>query len=173
VTFLSDDITELRDHINAMSKRMIGDRILQLPQERALLDLYKTARTREEFSSRIQSMAGMVVAINEAAIARQLGKDLPEERGSLNLLRHWLQVTVSGPDIDEVCGVLKRINDLRKGYPAHGDNADTVLEAHDFFGVRYPIEDFGAAWERILRRYFEAMKKMSRMLADARDSEVD
>jgi len=35
-SFLSDDISEVRDKINAISKGLLGERLLELPQERAI-----------------------------------------------------------------------------------------------------------------------------------------
>ncbi len=169
-TFLSDDISEVRDHINAISKRLLRERLLELPQERALIDLYKPATTSEEFSSRVQSLAGMAIAVNKAALAKAIGEEEPDKIGSLNLLQSWLKSLSDVSIVDDVCGILKRLNDLRKGYPAHGDNVDTVLEAYDFFDIRYPVEDFSAAWETILRKYQDAMESMLQFLADERDS---
>jgi len=60
---------------------------------------------------------------------------------------------------------MKNINYLRQGYPAHGDNAKRHLDAHAFFGLPYPIMDFGNAWERVLARYFDAMKEMRDVLS--------
>ena len=36
---LSDDIAEIRDQINALSNALVGGRLLELPQERAILDI--------------------------------------------------------------------------------------------------------------------------------------
>jgi hypothetical protein len=43
LSFLSEDISELRDQINALSKNVWGARVLLLSQERPLFDMYKSA----------------------------------------------------------------------------------------------------------------------------------
>ena len=65
----------------------------------------------------------------------------------------------------QICDVLKNINELRKGYPAHGDNTPKFLKAHTFFKIKYPINDYQSAWESILGAYFQAMKKMLKVLS--------
>ena len=63
-------------------------------------------------------------------------------------------------DAAAICDTLKNINNLRQGYPTHGDNLDKVLPAHRFFRLRYPVTDYEAAWESVLGKYFEAMRAM-------------
>lgn len=67
-----------------------------------------------------------------------------------------------------VCSVFKNINELRKGYPTHVNNTDKFLPAHDFLRVSYPIDNFEAAWDAILGKYFRAMKDMRDILAEER-----
>lgn len=64
-SILSDDIAEIRDQINALASDLLGGRLLELPQERAILDVYKPAVTAEEFRNRVQSLAGICVAIKK------------------------------------------------------------------------------------------------------------
>jgi hypothetical protein len=168
MSFLSDDIAEVRDQINALSRDMFGGRLLELPQERAILDIYKPAESPEEFRSRVQSLAGMCTAVNKKLIGQHLKKDLTTRDGILMLLEELLTSLCGSLQATEVCNILKNINHLRKGYPAHGDYIDKFLPAHDFFQVPYPITDFAAAWDEILGGYFHAMKSLSQILADNR-----
>lgn len=168
ITFLADDISEIRDQINAISKYVISERILELPQERAIIEMYKPVQTKEEFSNRLASLAGLITAINAIAIKNHLGIPGNDKRGSILLVEALLTNFSSTDDAKSVCDVLKQINYLRQGYPVHGDNVDRVLPAHDFFGITYPIPDYGSAWEIIIRRYFEAMQKMQEIFVAKR-----
>jgi hypothetical protein len=167
-SILSDDITELRDQINALSTDLLGGRLLELPQERAILDIYKSGASAEEFRSRIQSLAIICVSINKSILAKALGKSSPKDIGSITLLREYV-TQISTPERSEsLCDVLKHINNLRKGYPAHGDNTAEYLPAHDFFGLKYPITEFAVAWDSILGRYFRAMTELRDLLSEVR-----
>jgi len=169
LSFLSCDISELRDQINALSNDLIGGRLLELPQERAILDVYKSAETQEEVRYRVQALAGVCVAINKSRLGTFLGKQSTTEVGSITLLQEFLEKKVGPDDASKVCSALKNINELRKGYPTHGDNTDKFLHAHDFFGIPYPIEDYATAWEKILETYWRAMEMLRDILASKRN----
>jgi hypothetical protein len=164
-SFLSDDISAERDHVNALSQVLYGDRLLELPQERALLDVYKPTGTPEEFRSRVVSIATLCTAMN-MGLLRKHAKDAPEDARSLILLDVFLQKIATIEQATSVCGPLKNINHLRKGFPTHGDNAKQFLRAHHFFKLTYPIEDYAAAWDTLLGAYFTAMKSLRNILSD-------
>lgn len=168
-SILSEDISELRDQINTLSNALIGGRLLELPQERAILDVYKSADTQEAFRHRVQSLAGICVAINKSALGSALGKQSTTEVGSIILLQEYVEKVAGNESAAKVCNVLKNVNELRKGYPAHGDNTDKFLHAHDFFGQTYPIQDYPTAWDAILGAYLRAMKVLLEVLASERN----
>lgn len=168
LSFLSDDISEVRDQINALARNLLGEKILELHQERAILDVYKPANSAEEFRSRVQSLAGICISINKTIIGKELGKNKTNDIGSIILLEELLTKYSNTHTAANACSVLKNINELRKGYPAHGDNTDKFLAAHDFFKINYPIEDFPASWESILGSYFKAMRELLEILSAER-----
>jgi len=170
LSIISSNISEIRDFINTISEKLIGDRLLLLLQERPLLDIYKDVRSPEEYSSRIQSLAGLTIAINKEAVGKFLGKEKVKDIGSLNLIEELLNKFADSSRANSICTVFKRLSDLRNGYPAHGDYVKRVVESHDFFKISYPVEDFSLAWDTILGKYFEAMKEMMTVLKQARDS---
>jgi hypothetical protein len=67
LSFLSDDISELRDQINALAKNLWGGRLLLLSQERPLFDMYKPAQSADDLRARVQSLG---------IIAKDLDKEL-------------------------------------------------------------------------------------------------
>jgi hypothetical protein len=172
ISFLSDDISDVRDHVNALSRDLYGERLLELPQERALFDVYKPSRNPEEFRSRVASMATLCTAINKGLLRRKLGPDAPGDEGSLILLDAFLKKIATIEQATSVCGPLKNINHLRKGFPTHGDNTKQFLPAHDFFKLTYPIEDYAAAWDTLLGAYFTAMKSLRDILRDERSRQL-
>ncbi len=180
ISSLSDDISAIRDYIHTLSESLLGSSLLSLPQERHLIDMYKEARSGEEFSNRIQSLAGLAVSLNKPAMLKgftqaQLDEivkrhDLrdPSETAPVVLLEELLTIYSNADRAKAVCDVFKNLNNLRQGYPTHGDNAKKILQAHDFFKLRYPVDDFSTAWDSILGRYFEAMKEMLAIIKDHR-----
>jgi hypothetical protein len=171
-SILSEDIAELRDQINALSNDLLGGRLLELPQERAILDVYKSAASAEEFRSRIQSLATICVSINKTILGKFLSEPETNNVGSITLLRTYLSRVSSQERSDSICDVLKHINNIRNGYPAHGDNTAKYLPAHDFFGLRYPITEFAVAWDSVLGGYFDALKKLQVLLSDTRAAKI-
>ena len=101
-------------------------------------------------------------------LLRKLAKDAPENAGSLTLLDAFLKKIGTIGQATSVCGPLKNINHLRKGFPTHGDNTKQFLRAHDFFKLTYPIEDYAATWDTLLGAYLTAMKSLGNMLRDER-----
>ena len=171
ISFLSDDISDVRDQVNALSRDLYGERLLELPQERAILDVYKPTRTPEEFRSRVVSIATICTAMNMGPL-RKHAKDAPEDARSLMLLDAFLKQIAATEQATSVCGPLKNINHLRKGFPTHGDNAKQFLRAHHFFKLTYPIEDYAAAWDTLLGAYFTAMKSLRDILRDERSRQL-
>ena len=160
ISFLSEDISEIRDNINALSKVLLGDKLLLLKQERALIDMYKSATSDVEFERRITSIAGLIALVNKNLIREKLDKLSSDNTG---WRRHLEELLISYSDEKTafgICIVFKNINDLRQGYPTHGDNLENVLPAYRFFGISYPIDNYTSAWETVLIRYFLAMKEI-------------
>lgn len=170
MSFLSDDISEVRDQINALSNKIWGGRVLLLSQERPLFDMYRPAITAEAFQTRIQSLGIVAKDINKDLIVNYLGTGSDDNVGTTVLLEKALTKLSSGERASKVCSVLRNINYLRQGYPAHGDNAKKVLDAHKFFELGYPIQDYSSAWELILGRYFTAMREMCEIFSEAWNS---
>lgn len=180
ITSLSTNISEIRDQINAIVQYLVSEKLLELPQERALLDVYQSADTRELFSRRIQSLDLLVVSINKKAIENVLGAAKIQEIcksvgaqslkqvGGITLLEELLTTFSNKQAAKSICDVFKRINDLRQGYPAHGDNMEKVIHAHDFFKLGYPIVDYASAWDSVLGSYFDVMNDFLGILSDHR-----
>ena len=120
-SFLSEDISEMRDQINALSKGLWNDRLLFLSQERPLFDIYKSAQNVEEFRARIQSLGVIVKDLNRDLLRRLSGVSPETQLGEFVLLERVLGTIATAEVTAAVCTPLKQINNLRQGYPTHGD----------------------------------------------------
>jgi len=168
LSFLSEDISEIRDQINAISKHLTGERLLILPQERMLFDIYKMPNNWDEFSNRVSSLGGLVVAINKKAIIGILGSETNLGDRSINNLQIMVKEIFDEDPATEICDVLRNILYLRHGYPQHGDNLPKVIPAYDFFGLPYPIRDYSMAWDTIIKRYFDIMNQLLDIMSEYR-----
>lgn len=165
-TFLRYDISDIRDHINTYTKKILGKKILLINQERALFDMYKSANSNTQFVNRISSLAGLIISIDKKTIGAYLNIPNTNDFGEIIILEQLLTVFSNKNIAKNICIVFKKINDLRKGYPIHGDNIDRVLPAHDYFDLTYPIVDYKNAWEKILNSYLESMIMIREIIID-------
>ncbi len=165
LSFLSEDVSELRDQINALSKDLWGGRLLLLSQERPLFDMYKSAGTAEEFRTRVQSL-GIIAKDLDRPLLRQVARITSDVQiGVFVLLGKAIETLPSAGSSEAICTPLKQLNNLRQGYPTHGDNAKLFLEAHRYFGLSYPVTSFSEAWESVLAKYFESVRALRDVLS--------
>lgn len=160
LSFLSEDISELRDQINALAKDLWGDRLLLLSQERPLFDMYRSARNADEFRLRIQSLGIIAKDLNRELLRKRAGVAPDDRIGDFVLLGQAIQTLADAASPEPICEPLKQLNNLRQGYPTHGDNAKKFLQAHRYFGLPYPISEFSDGWESVLAKYFESMRAL-------------
>lgn len=170
LSILSEDAAEKRDQINAIAQVLIGERLFELPQERSILAIYRPTRTREEFRDRIQALAHLCTSLNKSALGRYLGKEDTSSIGTITLLEELLAKASSPQRASDICLTFKNINELRKGYPTHGDNTEHFLRAHDFFRIPYPIIDHETSWDTILGRYFKSLGEILDVLGEFRQA---
>jgi hypothetical protein len=161
---LATKIIETRDYINAVANDKLAGRLLSLPSERDLLQLFREAKTEEDFIYRISALKNIATNLNEELLDKNIRTSKPIT-GSISLLEAYLK---SLPDYDETpIKVLKSINRLRQAYPIHTDTADGVQDAHKFFGLAYPIKNYDEAWRAILVSYSDALKRIFEMISSA------
>jgi hypothetical protein len=146
---LASQIIDLRDNINALYGEKFGGRLLNLPQERSLLELFRTCGSQEEFGYRVPSLC---------TLARSFEGKTIDEVGK------FLRDKFPAEKVDLIMDVLQRFNRLRQNYPVHTDRADGVIAAYKHFGLEYPIEDYQAAWMKLLNAYLEVLKRILELL---------
>ena len=154
---LAGEIIQYRDLINALIYQKYSERLIELDQERNLLEFFKSAKSNEEFSHRIASLGWLVGLMNKKLLKKMSGN--PDNNfGTIKLLEEYINLI--GGDTEKTTKVLKQINRLRQGYPIHTDKANGVIEAHSFFNIDYPIKDFKSAWEKLLKSYLDVLREI-------------
>jgi hypothetical protein len=161
---LASQIVDLRDSINAIFGERYGGRLLLLPQERHLVELFKRCDDHESFAYRVASLGGLATAISSSDINQLISKNSDNETignsGPLDLLGRYLrgQYKLNIIEVNKIMDILQNFNRMRRMYPVHTDRAKGVLEAHKFFKVGYPVEDHEKAGRKLLEFYREALK---------------
>lgn len=151
---LAFQIVDLRDSINAIFGEKYKGRILTLPQERHLIELFKDCDRHEDFAYRVASLSALATAIDGKFLKTILKHDLnKDEAKSLDLIGKFLRSRYPDEKANQILDVLQNFNQLRRMYPIHTDRARGVLKAHRFFCIDYPISDHKNAWQLLLQKY--------------------
>jgi hypothetical protein len=158
-TFLqiASAIIDARDNINAIFNVGNKDKLIILTEERDLLQFFRDAESREDFSYRLCALANAATQMNLKCL-RRLTQTEDTQVKSIQLLEAYLNK--SGVLNPQIMDTLRNINKMRQGYPVHGDRAKGVLEAHRYFAIEYPIADYSAAWKILLNSYLKALQKL-------------
>lgn len=154
---IAGEIIELRDNVNALAYERLGCRLLSLPQERHLLDLFLDATTKEEFGYRVSSLAGLATSFNVSDMRRKLDDDA-EVKGSIDVAAKFLRLHLPSDDMSQFLDTVSHLNRLRRMFPIHTDTASGVMQAFQYFEIDYPASDFGATWKSLLNHYRDALK---------------
>lgn len=152
---LAGEIIQYRDLINAVIYNYYNERLLELDQERNLLEFFKSATSIEEFSHRIASIGSLVGKMNKQLLIK-MTNPTDISIGTIALLKNHIE-SLDKTKIESV-EVLRKINKLRQGYPIHTDKAEGVIDAYAYFNIEYPIIDFQKAWKTLLEKYLESLK---------------
>jgi len=175
---LPSQIIDLRDSINAIFGETYRGRLLALPQERHIVELFKECKDHESFACRVASIGGLATAINPDDIRRHVpsrsASRKPEEKEkppdsskqetNFDLLGRFLRARYPENQVSPIMEALKNFNHLRRMYPVHTDRAGGVLSAHRFFNLDYPVQDHAAAGRRLLEAYRNMLANLLALL---------
>ena len=154
---LAASIIDTRDNINAIFHQKHKEKLIDLVEERDLLQFFRDATSQEEFFFRLCALRNAVTNLN-IKMLRQLTRVNDFQIRSIGLLKIYLQQL--GSFDSSIIETFIRINRLRQGYPIHGDRVEGVLDAHAYFNIEYPAKDFSNAWKTLLLHYLDALKKL-------------
>lgn len=154
---LASRIIDARDNINALFHDKHGDKLIAVREERDLLQLFRDATSPEEFFYRVCALANAATGLNVPKL-RDLTGITDTQVKSITLLETYL--SQHSMQERKVIETLQAINNLRQGYPVHGDRSDGVLRAHMYFGLTYPVSDHSHAWRSILLSYLDSLERL-------------
>jgi hypothetical protein len=139
-TSLASQIVDLRDSINVIfGETSKGGRLLALPQERHLVELFKDCKDHETFAYRVSLIGRLATAINSFDLKKYV--PIGQDKKPLDILGDFLRNNRFPEDrVNAVMDTLKNFNNIRRMYPVHTDRADGVLSAHRFFSLDYPVK---------------------------------
>jgi hypothetical protein len=154
---LASSIIDARDNINAIFKQKYKENLLLLDQERNLLEFFRPANSKEEFSYRLAALGNIVGNLN-IEIMRKVTDVNDSSVKSVSLLDALLKSLTRKEE--DLIKVFRNLNRIRQGYPVHGNYVEGVLEAHSFFKLKYPVESFNEVWETLLMNYLSALQDL-------------
>jgi hypothetical protein len=158
---LASSIIDTRDNINAIFHQKHKEKLIELKEERDILQFFRDASSQEEFSFRVCALRNAATNLN-IRILREITGITDSQIGSIGLLENYVQQYDNYDD--SMIKTLRHINRFRHGYPIHGDRVEGVLEAHEYFGLDYPVEDFSSAWRTLLLNYLDALQKLFELI---------
>lgn len=151
---LIETITERKCEINLIFQRQFKIKLFR-DNERAIMSIKKPCSNEEDFNYRIQSLCVVVDDI-ETDNLRNLLKISNSSYGSIKLIEIFLETNNLHYN-KELIETLRMIRILRnKKFPTHKDDPK-FIEAVQYFGVNYPIEDWQLLWERILEKFTKTL----------------
>jgi hypothetical protein len=154
---LASSIIDTRDNINALFHEKHKAKLLILGEERDLLQFFRNADSQEEFFFRVCALANVVTKLN-IQVLRELTKITDPQIKSIKLFEEYLKKNKMLDN--KVIKTFQSINNLRQGYPVHGDRSKGVLKAHEYFSLDYPVVNFNEAWKTLLLNYLDALKRL-------------
>jgi hypothetical protein len=154
---LASRVIDTRDNINALFHAKHGDKLIVVREERDLLQFFRDATSPEEFFYRVCALANAATGLNVPKL-REITGITDTQVKSIKLLETYL--SQNAMQDRKVVETLQAINNLRQGYPVHGDRSDGVLRAHEYFDLIYPVSDYSDAWRSILLSYLNSLERL-------------
>lgn len=158
---LADEIVQLRDNINTLFHDKHKENLLFLNEERGILNFFRVVKTEEEFTHRLASLGELIKNMNSKKL-KSLVKKYDDKDGSILLLEKFIQQL--GIKDFKLIEIFRNINRVRQGFPIHTDKAG-IISSLEYFGLKYPINDFSYAWKILLINYRDALKELREITA--------
>ncbi|MGO9480188.1 MAG: hypothetical protein ACLP05_00210 [Candidatus Kryptoniota bacterium] len=158
---IGSEIVDALDNINTIFHG-VHDDLLFVPREfRAALELVKPVNSKDEYIVRTISLAQLVDQLNSAVLRKIVGETDSHVR-SISLLERYMISLGSNPEL--VVKTLENILRVRQGFPAHAETTDGVREAHQYFGIGYPVTDFKDARRNLLSAFLKALMEIEKVV---------
>lgn len=147
---LATRITTLLGNTNLIfDGKRDGAKLFREDNRRLISELYNPCQNEPEFVTKIACLTNLFEVPLEPL--RNLVTD-PEERRSIKLVEKWLQDDNIQYN-EEMIDTWTHLMVIRNAEPLHArTNAGNYLESLNFFGINYPITNYGEAWTKILEK---------------------
>ncbi len=156
----ANDIVVSIVNTNRLFKEKLNAVLFVENQPRAYSDLHTPCTSEAIFTTKIQGL-GTLFEVEKAPL--QLLVSAPDDLGPISLVKRWLEEKGISYD-PSMIETWKYIRILRNDYPAHSHTRG-VIEAVQFFGESFPVQDYSKLWNAILDRFLQSVSTFQRILS--------
>jgi len=155
---ICDQIVETRRVINILFESKFHTKLFR-DYEKAILDIRKLCTNEDEFNNKIQALTILINEIETEKIKELIINKDNLASGSINILERFLEEKIPGYN-KEIVTIFRNIVTLRsKKYPTHPDQPE-FIKAQKYFGIDSYPPNWGELWQKVLRKYLEALNKL-------------
>jgi len=117
----------------------------------ATVDSIKPCENEEQFSMKVQALAGMIDRIEESDVRKLIKtKEKQQISGSITILEQILKENAPNYPRHAVQNLRNLMSLRNKMYPTHATSYEILVILQNFGIARYPLEDWGKGWKKIL-----------------------
>ncbi len=131
----------------------------------ATVDSAKPCENEEQFSMKVQALAGMIDRIEESNLKGLIKtKEKQQISGSINILEQILKENTPNYPRYAVQNLRNLMSLRSKMYPAHATSHEILVILQNFGIAQYPLEDWGKGWKKILTLCSNSLEKLVSLL---------
>lgn len=160
---ISEEIAKEIDYVNRYSKIIFKERLIEINEQRVILDLSGKCDDEKDFNNRILALNTILQWLNNEFFE----KNQITKIGQVNKLEALLKKI--HPNYDpEIIKIFRMIIKLRLKYPIHIDSQEFIDTAKEFNEI-YPNIDWGNLWDKVIAKFIEALKRLRANLIEIRE----
>jgi len=159
---VASSIIMIRDTINSLYRFKFNENLLEIDEEKSLLELFRSATNKEEFSYRITALGSLAANMNVPSLRERTGI-VDKQVKSIKLLESFLNLNQDKNDNtnkEELVDVIRNLYNMRHGYPVHSDKIRIVIESYKFFEIDYSNPNYKSDYLRLKSEYDKALRKL-------------
>lgn len=131
----------------------------------ATVDSVKPCENEEQFSMKVQALAGMIDRVEESDLRGLIRtKEKSQISGSINILEQILKENALDCPRYAVQNLRNLMSLRSKMYPAHATSHEILVILQNFGIAQYPLEDWGKGWRKILTLCSNSLEKLVSVL---------
>jgi len=161
------EIFDLRDKVNLLFKNRFGFELLKLEHEGVLPEIATPCKNENDFVRKVLVLGDLIDWMDVRAIKSRLSEGL-EGAKSIGVLDQLLSQEFGTFD-SMIIQNLRDINTLRNNkFPVHKEGEE-VIKLFDRLGVRYPPDNWGSVWEKVVTLYMDSIKGLINLLKERKE----